>query len=456
MRLTDRLLYIVLKLVNRFLLNLPCSVLYAGGRLLGRLGYYFYRPRRQITVANIRKAFPSRSPADCRRIALRVYENFGRNMMEFIKFSGGRIFDRVKVNGVSNFKEGALMLTGHLGNWEITGMSVAAAGMELYPVGRRIHNPAIDRIVDDLRTVYGGGHIPYRGSIREVLRKIKAQKNICVLIDQKIKTGLPVHFFRQPVWVTHFASVLHRRTGVKVIPSWSRHKDNSLEVNYEKPLILEKEGDSLRADFINTQRQIKWIEEKIKEKPDEWFWMHNFWKTRWRAVFLDRDGTLNVDHGYVSKKEDLKFYPGTFKALRELRKEGYLLIVITNQSGIARGYYTESDYRKLNEYFLKRLSDEGVFIDRVYHCSHHPDDDCYCRKPNPGMVLKAMEDFKIREEESFVVGDKSSDINLGKRQNLKTVMVMTGEGKNQLKDARPDFTASDIAEASKIIINEKN
>ncbi len=446
-------LYLLLKAVTLTISILPLRMGYFAGGLLGELFYLFGPKRREITIENIARAFPNKNSRWCRDLARRVYINLGRNLVEFIKFSYGKISGRVDIRGARRFNKGGLMHMGHFGNWEVTGMALAFSGRDLYPVGRRIHNQAFDSIVDELRTVFGGAHIPYRGSIREVLKKIRNKENICVLFDQRMTSGLPVKFFRRPVWVTHFASVLHRRTGVDVIPSFSYHEGKRLKVNYEKPADFISGGDPLRADFINTQNQVKWLEDKIRKRPEEWFWLHNFWKDRWPALFLDRDGTLNVDRGYLSKKEDLEFYPGIFRALREIRKAGYLLIVVTNQSGIARGYYTENDYRKLNSYFLEKLNNEGVIIDRVYHCPHHPDDDCYCRKPNPGMVLTALNELNIDEEESFIIGDKANDIKLGKRLGIKTGMVMTGEGKDQIKEVTPDFSAASITEASQVIID---
>ncbi len=448
----NSILYKLLKLIKISLEILPLKFILFIGSMLGKIAYYLVPGRRRITVNNLISAFPEKDTRWCRLYAKKVFSNFGRNMMEFIKFSSGRIFNLVEVEGIEKFNDGAILLTGHLGNWEITGMSIAASGRELYPVGRRIHNPAFDRIVDDLRTVYGSHHIPYHGSIREILKKIKNNKNLCILIDQHMKSGLPVKFFNRPVWCTHIASVLMRRTGVKVIPGSSLHRNGKIKVCYEEPLNFVTDKDSLKADFINTQKQMNWLESKIKNKPDEWFWMHNFWKSNWPAVFIDRDGTINKDYGYVASREKLEFLPGAMEALRKLRKAGYLLVVVTNQSGIARGYYTENDYFKLNEYFLSQLESEGVIIDRVYHCPHHPDSNCYYRKPNPGMIFKAMDELNIDLKRSFVIGDKASDIELGKRLKIKTIMVMTGYGKDDMKKISSDFKANDLLAAAELII----
>lgn len=453
MKFINYITYLQLKFIKTVVEHMPLKMALLIGKCLGNLAYCFLSKRKRITIRNLEKAFPEKRRSWCYKNARKVFENFGRNMMEFIKYSTGKLFNIVDVEGMERLNEGVILLTAHLGNWEITGMSVAASGRELYPVGRRIHNLAFDRIVDDLRTAYGSAHIPYHGSIKEIFRKIKSRKNICILIDQRMRSGLPVKFFNRPVWCTHVVSVLHRKTGVEVVPGFSYHSGGRIKVCYEKSLDFVTDKEPLKADFVNTQRQLDWLERKIRERPDEWFWMHNFWKDEWPAVFLDRDGTINKDHGYISSKNELEFIPGVLKAMRKLRKAGYLLIVVTNQSGIARGYYTEADYLKVNEFFLDMLKSEGVIIDKVYHCSHHPDDNCYYRKPNPGMVLKAKQEFNINLNKSFVIGDKASDINLGKGLRIKNIMVKTGYGNQEINKVIPDFTADDLAQAAEIILD---
>lgn len=136
-----------------------------------------------------------------------------------------------------------------------------------------------------------------------------------------------------------------------------------------------------------------------------------------KAVFLDRDGTINKDSGYVYKIEDFEFLPGVVEALRILQENGYLLIVITNQSGIARGYYTEADFHKLNSYMLDQLAQEGIAITDVLYCPHLPNADvqcyrknCNCRKPKTGLFEQAVEKWNIDLTQSYAVGDKERDL----------------------------------------------
>ncbi len=129
-----------------------------------------------------------------------------------------------------------------------------------------------------------------------------------------------------------------------------------------------------------------------------------------RAIFLDRDGVINVDKGYVCKIDDFEFTEGVFEALREFQKRGFLLIVVTNQSGIGRGLYSSEDFKTLTAWKLDELKKRDIFIDEIYHCHHDPDSGCECRKPAPGMLLKAKEKFNIDMQNSWMIGDKKSDI----------------------------------------------
>jgi len=130
------------------------------------------------------------------------------------------------------------------------------------------------------------------------------------------------------------------------------------------------------------------------------------------ALFLDRDGVINIEKNYLYKREEFQFIEGVFESCRYFKKLGYLIIIITNQAGIARKIYKEGDYQNLTTWMLNEFLKQGVEIDKVYHCPHHPDfsGECSCRKPKPGMVLAAKSDFDIDLNRSILVGDKRSDL----------------------------------------------
>ncbi|HEG5083774.1 TPA: D-glycero-beta-D-manno-heptose 1,7-bisphosphate 7-phosphatase [Campylobacter fetus] len=129
-----------------------------------------------------------------------------------------------------------------------------------------------------------------------------------------------------------------------------------------------------------------------------------------KAVFLDRDGVINKDLGYVSKIDDFEFCDGIFEALRGFLKLGFALFIVTNQSGIGRGYYTSDDFLNLTKFMLDEFKKEDIYIKKVYYCPHSPEENCDCRKPKPGMILKALSEFDINLKNSIMIGDKNSDM----------------------------------------------
>ncbi|WOE69550.1 D-glycero-beta-D-manno-heptose 1,7-bisphosphate 7-phosphatase [Hydrogenimonas thermophila] len=139
-----------------------------------------------------------------------------------------------------------------------------------------------------------------------------------------------------------------------------------------------------------------------------------------KALFLDRDGVINIDHGYVGKIEDFEFVDGILDFIKSAQKKGYLPIIVTNQSGIGRGYYSLEDFEKLTDWMLKKMRQAGIEIDRshVFHCPHSPDAGCNCRKPMPGMLLEAKQHFNIDMKNSWMIGDKQSDIEAAKNAGV--------------------------------------
>ena len=176
-----------------------------------------------------------------------------------------------------------------------------------------------------------------------------------------------------------------------------------------------------------------------------------------KAVFLDRDGVINEDPPhYAHRLDQLHIIPGSAKAIQLLNKHNFHVLVISNQSGVARGYYNENDVKTFNDRMESLLAKDGAHIDAIYYCPHHPDAvvehykiNCNCRKPKPGMILDAGQKYSLDLGNSFVVGDKWSDIEAGKAAGCKTVMVMTGHGKDETskKQGSANYIAQDLYEA---------
>lgn len=153
------------------------------------------------------------------------------------------------------------------------------------------------------------------------------------------------------------------------------------------------------------------------------------------AIFLDRDGVINQDTGYVANRDDFVFIEGVVEALQLLKEKGYLLVVVTNQSGIARGLFSEADFMQLTEWMDWSLADKGIDLDGIYFCPHHPTagtgpetTTCDCRKPAPGMLLEAIADLKIEASTSYMVGDKVSDLQAAQAAGVAhPILVRTGK-----------------------------
>jgi len=182
-----------------------------------------------------------------------------------------------------------------------------------------------------------------------------------------------------------------------------------------------------------------------------------------KAVFLDRDGTIVEDVGYLNHPKDIKFIPGSIEAIKALNKAGYKVVVITNQAGVARGLIREDLLQTIDKTIQKFILNGGAQIDGLYYCPHHPEHgvypykrECDCRKPNPGMLKKAQKDLDLDLSKSFMVGDKATDIEAGKSAGTKTVLVTTGKGakeKDRLQN-QPDHIAANLKQAVSWILEQ--
>ena len=183
-----------------------------------------------------------------------------------------------------------------------------------------------------------------------------------------------------------------------------------------------------------------------------------------KVIFLDRDGTINVDKDFVSRIEEIEFIPGAKEALKILQGLGYKLVIISNQSGIARGIMAKEQVEQINNFILEELKKEGIKIEGIYYCPHHPDENCDCRKPRTGLIRAALQDHQLKLKGAWVVGDKLSDVLLGKNIKGKSILVLTGYGQETKQKIesdsevydwqKPYFIAKDLLEAASFIKSE--
>ena len=188
--------------------------------------------------------------------------------------------------------------------------------------------------------------------------------------------------------------------------------------------------------------------------------MNGYQGKKYAAVFLDRDGTLNAERNYLYRIEDWEWLPGVPESLGSLARAGFKLVVVTNQSGIARGYYTETDVIKLHEWVDDDLYRRtGVRFDGFYICPHHPayGAKCTCRKPDPGMLQSAAEDLNIELTRSWMIGDKLSDVQAGQAAGCRSLLVLTGYGEQVQRESGSGIVsvARSFADAAQYIIEHQ-
>ncbi len=173
-----------------------------------------------------------------------------------------------------------------------------------------------------------------------------------------------------------------------------------------------------------------------------------------RAVFLDRDGTICEEINYLSRAEDLRLFSYAATAIKLLNENNFSVILITNQSGIARKFFDENDLREIHKKLESELAKSGAKLDAIYYCPHHSADNCDCRKPKTGLIKQALKDFEIDLKKSWMIGDKAIDVQTGFKAGTKTALVLTGYGQKEVErlENEPDLIAKDLLEATKFII----
>mgnify|MGYP006113735525 FL=1 len=172
-----------------------------------------------------------------------------------------------------------------------------------------------------------------------------------------------------------------------------------------------------------------------------------------KTIFLDRDGVINKEVNYLYKIEDFQFIDGIFGACIHFLKLGYKIIIVTNQSGIARGYFTENDYHNLSNWMLKQFQKQSIDILDIFYCPHGPKSNCNCRKPLPGMFLKAQDKHDIDMKNSWLIGDKEGDIIAGISSGiLNTILVRSGHKVNE-RSTKAQFVINSIQDSNNIISN---
>ncbi len=456
--------------------RLPRSRWPALGAFLGELAYRLLPRRRKITLENLRRAFGKTGP-DPEKTAREAFRALGMSVMEFLSSMDQNRDDllrKVRVDGFDHFERalekgrGVIFLASHYGNWELLSLIHSARGYPSHIVARPLDNPWLSEMITRQRERFGSTVISSKGtsSLRQILSALHQKKTVAFLIDQNVvgDRGVYVDFFGRPAYTHKVLGLVASKTEAPVIPVFiDREPGGWQRVTYREPLRLIKTRDRQRDLRIHTQIMAHSLEQEIRASPEQWLWMHDRWKkqppeTR-GAVFLDRDGTISKEVGYIRRSEALELLPRSAEAIGRLNRRGTPVVVVTNQSGVARGYFSEEDVGRTHERLAALLRTEGATLDGLYYCPHHPTEGfgeymiaCHCRKPEPGMLYQAASEMGLDLHSSFVVGDKWSDVELAHRVGARAVLVRTGHGESEAgrdREANPGANAvvSDLGEA---------
>jgi len=288
--------YLIVLTLFRSIARLPYKGASDLGGLIGRIGYFIDRRHREISIKNLQMAFPEEDKKRILMIAKRSFENLGRSVAEVVQIAGSppsllrkTLAERVDIEGIDRLYQaiergnGILLITAHFGNWELLGITLAAKGIPLNSIVRPLDNPWIDRLSTSLRSITGARVIPKKGSLREVLRRLRSGEGIGILIDQNTSRdeGVFVDFFGNLAATNKGPALIAMKSKAPVLPVFIIRKGRyNHKIVFGEEVPVHKTGRTGEDTVVNTQRFTREIESYIRRYPCHWFWMHRRWKTR--------------------------------------------------------------------------------------------------------------------------------------------------------------------------------
>jgi D-glycero-D-manno-heptose 1,7-bisphosphate phosphatase len=363
------------------------------------------------------------------------------------------------------------MVSGHYGNWELLGAGLAMRGYPItYYVGQQT-NPAADAALNAVRRASGLGTVPKGPGIRALMRLLRAGKVLGLLADQHYSHQTHyIRFFGQPVSAAPGAASLALRTGARVMFCWSEPLGRYRYRAHFRAIRYVPSGDEARDVLALSQAISDSLEAQVRRAPAYYFWMHRRFRAqlaelpltgtnrrflaetaqarrRPAPLFLDRDGTLIEDVGYLSAFEQMRLLPGAAAAIARANAAGHPVVVVTNQSGVARGHFTEAFARESGDHLRALLATHGARIDGYHFAPDHPQGrppnnvESALRKPGAGMVLAACRELGLEPSGAYMIGDKRSDVETGAHLGVIPVLVRTGSGRETERDLPADFAA---------------
>jgi D-glycero-D-manno-heptose 1,7-bisphosphate phosphatase len=433
--------------------------------------------RRRIAEDNLSAAI---GPGTARPTARAHFVRLGRSLVDTIRLgrlTPQELLNHVTVEGRDRYDEslkkgrGVILLAAHFGAWELMPMVIGALGYPLTVVGRPLDNPFLNEWIVRYRARLCARVLNSkdRSTVHELLSALRRGESVGILGDQHVvgDRGVYVEFFGRLAYTHKIAALAAAKTGASVVPVFMIAEGaERYRFVFERPIVPARTGHREEDAVAHTQAMTRVLEEYIRRYPDHWFWLHERWRlpsrVAERAVFMDRDGTIIEEVGYLSDPAGLRLIPAAATAIRMLNRSGLRVVVVTNQSGVARGFFAEETVHAVHRRLEAALSDEGGRLDGIYYCPHHPTEGkgdytmaCDCRKPATGMMEQAARDLRLDLTRSFVIGDKDTDVELARRAGARGILVLTGYGREHRKkqgESVPDYTAQDLLDAVQWIL----
>ncbi len=476
----DRPAALVIALSGALVRALPRPLALLLGRALGLLGYLLAGRRRRLALDNLRIAFPDLSARARRRLARSSFAHLGMNVVEFFSlprltregaarlmpFEGEEHMDRARALG-----RGVLMLSTHLGSWDLLSAALVLRGYRLALVSKVSRSRAVNRVWMGYRARAGIRVLTGRNLMRGILSSLRGGGMVGFVLDQNAirADGVFVPFFGRSACTLSALAVIAARTGAPVVPVHTYRDGGRHRAMFHPPIEVPGAPAGEEGITARTAAYTRWTEQVIRRHPGQWTWLHDRWKTRppaepevvqgpkskvqgkgsgqepgstldigpWTldmtrkrpAVFFDRDGTLIDELGYLGDPEKVpgKLFPWAAEAVRAAAEAGYLPVLVTNQSAVGRGMFPEEAVTAVNLRLAQELVKAGgAAFTAAYHCPHLPDAGCDCRKPALGMARRAAADLGLDLSRSWVVGDVDKDVLLAARAGMKAALVRTG------------------------------
>lgn len=483
---------LVIRLVSLLVAALPTPALLGLGSVLGWIWYHLIPVRRRDALHAVARAFPDKPPAEHQRIVKANFVHLIRSLLEvvaFVSYPVDRLKKLVRFEGLIEpvlaaraEGKGTVCLSAHIGSFELSmgTFHFLTNGVPIVIVARLPKAGFARALLDAVRERTGMVVLPPKGSLPKVVHAITEEKRIFGFVtDQNMpkKRGVFVDFLGEIACTTPGFSVIARKSGGIVIAGWNeRLADGTHLGHFGPPITLSSDPNPRVAALNDTWRVSQLTEQWIRNRPEQWFWVHRRWKSKpdpgepvrtvrglevWGkgrvGVLLDRDGTINFELGHsVHSPDEVVLVPGAAEGIRRLNEAGVAVLVTTNQASVGRGQIDETTLEQIHQRMAELLAKEGARVDGIYYCPHHPTEGkgaflktCDCRKPLPGLLNQATKEWGLNPGVSLFVGDRDTDVKAARAAGYPVTLVTNGwSHKPWEAPVEPaDDTSSSLADA---------